>query len=120
MRRGEVWTARLDPAESNEANKTRPVVIVSSDTTNRAAERVGRGVITVVPLTSNTARVRSFEALIPADAGNGLPVDSKAQPALIRAIDTLRLIHRLGALRVEQVAAINDALLTHLALDGWD
>jgi mRNA interferase MazF len=29
MKRGEVWTARFDPAEGNEIQKTRPGVIVS-------------------------------------------------------------------------------------------
>ncbi|PRC55794.1 mRNA interferase MazF9, partial [Mycobacterium sp. ITM-2017-0098] len=53
MRRGEIWQVDLEPARGGEANKTRPAVIVSNDRANATASRLGRGVITVVPVTSN-------------------------------------------------------------------
>ncbi len=51
MLRGEIRLADLDPVRGSEANKRRPVVIVSNDRANSVAARLGRGVVTVVPVT---------------------------------------------------------------------
>ncbi|MBW3643753.1 MAG: type II toxin-antitoxin system PemK/MazF family toxin, partial [Actinobacteria bacterium] len=51
----EIRPVELHPARGAEAKKRRPAVIVSNDRANTTAERLGRGVVTVVPLTSNTA-----------------------------------------------------------------
>ncbi|ACZ31330.1 transcriptional modulator of MazE/toxin, MazF [Xylanimonas cellulosilytica DSM 15894] len=117
MRRGEVWTVELDPVRGSEASKTRRCVIVSRDASNKAVETHGRGVVTVVPLTSSVARVPPFQALVPAEPGNGLDHDSKAQAEQVRAVDVSRMVARVGTLRSEHVGAVDDALITHLGLD---
>ena len=66
-RRGEIHTVNFEPANSGEANKRRRAVIVSNDGANVAAERSGRGVITVVPVTSNISRVHPFQVLLPSN-----------------------------------------------------
>lgn len=48
MRRGEVRLVDLNPVRGSEANERRPAVMVSNDHANAAAERLGRGVVTVV------------------------------------------------------------------------
>jgi len=111
-----VWQARFAPAEGAEANKTRPCVVVSNDAANRAVERLARGVVTVVPLTSNISRVYSFQAFVPASAGTGVAVDSKAQAEQVRSLDYGRLVKRLGTLDAEQMGAIDAALTEHLNL----
>ena len=78
MRRGEIYFAALDPTVGAEVQKTRPVVVVSNNAANRAAS-----VVTVVPLTSNVARVFPFEVLLPA-ARTGLAKDSKVGAAVSR------------------------------------
>lgn len=50
MRRGEVGVVDFDPGRGSEAAKRRPAVIVSNDQANEAAQRLGRGVVTVAPL----------------------------------------------------------------------
>jgi mRNA interferase MazF len=77
MRRGDIYAVDLDPARGSEANKRLPVVIVSNDAANATAGRLGRGIITVVPMTSNVERVYQFQVLRPA-AETGLDRDSKA------------------------------------------
>ncbi len=47
---------------------------------NASAARHGRGVITIVPVTSNVTRIMPFQTLLPADE-TGLRVESKAQLA---------------------------------------
>ncbi|MFD2026752.1 type II toxin-antitoxin system PemK/MazF family toxin [Promicromonospora aerolata] len=115
MYRGEIWYADLDPVRGSEANKVRPVVIVSNDAYNAAARRLGRGVLTVVPLTSNVKRIHSFQTLV-SKPGSGLPVDSKAQAEQVRGVDMDRLVNRVGKLSAEEVADLDDALLVHLGI----
>ena len=57
MLRGEIRLVNLDPVVGAEASKRRPAVIVSNDSANAIAARVVRGVVTVVPVTSDVERV---------------------------------------------------------------
>jgi mRNA interferase MazF len=114
MRRGEIYTVDLEP-HGSEANKVRPAVIVSNDAANRSAERSGRGVVTVVPITSNTDRVHPFQVrLVAADCG--LAVDSKAQAEQVRAVSPTRLRRRVGAVPRAAMLRIDAALRLHLNL----
>lgn len=115
MRRGEVRWVRLEPVEGAEASKRRPAVIVSNDGANNAASLVGRGVVTVVPLTSNTDRVFPFQVLIPSDS-SGLPRDSKARAEQVRSLSVARIGGGIGMLTDEVMAKLDDALRTHLDL----
>jgi mRNA interferase MazF len=115
MRRGEIHEVDLDPGRGSEANKRRPAVIVSNDGANEVAERLGRGVITVVPVTSNVERIYPFQTMLPA-SGTGLPRDSKAQSEQIRSVDVARVGARLGVVPRAIMAQIDEALRLHLAL----
>ncbi|MEA2685239.1 MAG: mRNA interferase MazF [Actinomycetota bacterium] len=115
MRRGEVRLVDLDPARGAEADQRRPAVIVSNDGANSTAARLGRGVITVVPVTSNTGRVYPFQVLLPA-AEAGLERDSKAQAEQIRSVAVERVGRRVGRLPADLLVALDEALRLHLAL----
>jgi len=115
MRRGEIRWIDLDPARGAEAGKRRPGVIVSNDGANTAASRLGRGVVTIVPVTSNTERVYPFQVLLAAGA-TGLDMDSKAQAEQVRSVAVERVGQRVGALTSTDLAALDEALRIHLAL----
>jgi len=115
MRRGEIRLVDLEPVRGAEANKWRPAVIVSNDGANGAAERLGRGVITVVPVTSNTARVHPFQIFLDAQS-TGLALGSKAQAEQVRSIAVERVGASVGQLPAELVAQLDEALRLHLAL----
>jgi mRNA interferase MazF len=115
MQRGDVFMVDLDPARGSESNNIRPAVIVSNNAANRSAERNGRGVITVVPVTSNAARVYAFQVLLTAGEG-GLPADSKAQAEQLRSVDYRRLRRRLGTIKPASLKRLDEALRIHLAL----
>ena len=115
MRRGEIRLVDLEPVRGAEADKRRPAVIVSNDGANSTAERLGRGVITVVPVTSATARVYPFQVLLDA-ASTGLEHDSKAQAEQIRSVAVERIGGRVGVLPAALLAALDEALRLHLAL----
>jgi mRNA interferase MazF len=115
IRRGEVYAVDLEPVRGSESNKRRPVVVVSNDTANATASRLGRGVITIVPLTSNVDRLYPFHVLLPARA-SGLPRDSKAQAEQVRSIAVERVGARLGEVPNELMQQVDEALRLHLAL----
>jgi mRNA interferase MazF len=115
MRRGEICLVDLDPVRGAEANKRRPAVIFSNDGANSSADRLGHGVITVVPVTSNTERVYPFQVLLPASA-TGLDRDSKAQAEQLRSVSIERVGRRVGVLSPELSAALDEAMRLHLAL----
>jgi mRNA interferase MazF len=115
MRRGEIWQVDLDPALGSEANEQRPAVIVSNDRANVTAERLGRGVVTVVPVTSNVAKVYPFQVFLAA-ATSGLTVDSKAQGEQARSVASERLSKRLGRVSAADLIHLDAALRLHLDL----
>jgi mRNA interferase MazF len=115
VRRGEVYWVDLDPTRGSEANKTRPAVIVSNDAANRAAGRAGRGVVTVVPVTSNVGRVYPFQVLLRAE-DCGLPADSKAQAEQVRTVAIARVRTLIGRVPTEVMGRLDGALRTHLGL----
>lgn len=114
-RRGDIWYVDLDPTRGNEANKTRPAVIVGNQAAVTAAFSSGRGVVTVVPITKNTATVRPFQVLLPADT-TGLPYDSTAQAEQVRSVDVTRFADLAGGVPPDLMLAVDDALRLHLAL----
>jgi mRNA interferase MazF len=115
MRRGGVHLVDLEPVRGAEADKRRPAVIVSNDGANTTAERLARGVITVVPVTSNTGRIYPFQVLLPADV-TGLAVDSKAQAEQVRALAVERVGAQIGVVAGALLAELDDALRLHLAV----
>jgi mRNA interferase MazF len=115
MQRGEIRLVDLDPARGSEANTRRPAVVVSNDHANATATRLGRGVVTVVPVTSNTDRVFPFQALLSA-AATGLREDSKAQAEQVRSIAVERIGALLGRVPARVMAQLDDALRLHLQL----
>jgi mRNA interferase MazF len=115
MRRGDIHFVEFDPVRGSEADERRPAVIVSNDAANATARRLGRGVISVVPVTSNVQRVYPFQVLLPAGE-TGLERDSKAQAEQIRSIAVERVGDRLGVVPNVLMLDIDEALRLHLAL----
>nr|WP_274636319.1 type II toxin-antitoxin system PemK/MazF family toxin [Microbacterium bovistercoris] len=115
VRRGAIVLVDLDPVSGSEASKTRPAVVVSNNTANTAAVRTRRGVITVVPITSSTARVFPFHVLLDADA-TGLSHESKAQAEQVRAVSIGRILRIVGWVPAEAMTQVDAALRLHLAL----
>ncbi|HSP10080.1 MAG TPA: type II toxin-antitoxin system PemK/MazF family toxin [Candidatus Dormibacteraeota bacterium] len=115
MRRGDIRIVDLDPTRGSEAGKRRPAVIVSNDAANATATRLGRGVVTVIPITSNIERLYPFQVLL-TSATTGLEQDSKAQAEQIRGVAVERVGQLIGQVPANIMLDIDEALRLHLAL----
>lgn len=105
-RRGEVWWVSFDPSLGGEIQKTRPALILSNNAANAVLNRV-----TVVPLTSQTAKVYPGEAL--------LTLNGKQRKAMADQIMTAakqRLRDRLGSISAADMAAVEKAGLLQLGI----
>jgi mRNA interferase MazF len=111
MKRGDIYFAELDPTRGSEVQKTRPVIIVSNDVSNRVAP-----MLTVVPMTSSIARVFSFEVLL-TKVETGLKQDGKAMAQQVRSLDKERILGRCqGSVSSQKMLLLEAALKRHLAL----
>lgn len=115
MQRGDIRLIDLEPTRGSEANKRRPGIIVSNDRANATADRLARGVVTVIPVTSNIARVLPFQVLLPANE-TGLRIDSKAQAEQVRSVTFGRIGPLLGRVPAPVMAEVDEALRIHLQL----
>lgn len=93
----------------------RPAVIVSNDRANATADRLGRGVVTVVPVSSNILRIFPFQASLLAQL-TGLRVDSKAQAEQVRSVPVERIGPVLGRVPPDVMTELDEALRVHLQL----
>ena len=112
MKRGEIYYANLSPTVGSEIDKRRPVLVVSNDANNRAANTV-----TILPITSNVTRVYPFEVLLnPEDSGLSKP--SKVQAQQVRTISKQRITSdAVESLSEEIMQLVNAALKLHLDVD---
>lgn len=115
MLRGEIRLVDLNPARRGESGKRRPAVIVSNDGANTTAARLGSGVITVVPVTSNVNRVYPFQVLLPG-VETGLGRDSKAHAEQVRSVSVKRVSRKVGAVPPPLMLEVDEALRLHLDL----
>lgn len=93
MKTGEIWLAQLDPTVGNEIRKTRPCVVVSPSEMNTHLRTV-----IVAPMTTGS-RPAGFRIALSFQGKQGLLLLDQ-----IRALDRMRLIKRLGALRPQTLA----------------
>jgi mRNA interferase MazF len=91
-KRGEIWLVDLSPAVGQEIQKTRPVIVISSDLFSPIAIRI------TIPITSWQEKFnnRPFMVRIGATQESGLDRDSAGNLLQIRSLSTERFIRKLG------------------------
>jgi mRNA interferase MazF len=109
--KGEIYLAELSPTIGSEISKKRPVLVVSNDINNQFADT-----ISIVPITSTTAKVYPFEVFLPKGEGN-LINDSKAKCNQIRTIDKQRIQKKFGTISNQKLKDVEKALLIHLDIE---
>ena len=108
--RGDVFLVDFNQTIGAETHKTLPAVVVSNNINN-----VHSPIVSVAPVTSNMARVYSFEVEVKANQG-GLSTDSKIMVNQTRAVDKARLFKKLGTLPDNIIDSIDKALKLHFSL----
>jgi len=109
----EIWIANLDPQYGTESGKIRPVLIVQSDFLNC----VPHSSVIVCPITTNVVPSAIHLRVHLKDGIASLHNDSDIMIDQIRAIDTKRLMKRIGKLPVEFIQKVKDNILTVLNLE---
>src|SRR5204863_651326 len=108
-RRGSVYMVQFDPARGREIRKTRPAVVISNDHMNELAATV-----LVMPITSGHFSYYHWIPMQPPEGGLKKP--STIVTEQIRTIDKQRLKRRLGAVRPQTMAQIENAIRDHCGL----
>lgn len=111
-RRGEIWWVGLDPTIGSETRKTRPCLVVGTDSLRRLPIRI------VVPLTSRRDKHegRPWCVRLPADTRNRLRADSAAGTVQVRAVSTRRFKSRIGRASPDSMSGVRAALALCLDL----
>jgi mRNA interferase MazF len=115
MLRAEIRLVEFGQVQAREPAHRRPAMIVSNDGANSMAGRLGQGVITVVPTTSNVTRVHPFQVLVAADV-SGLERDSKAQAEQVRSVSVERAREPVGSVPAPLMLGPDETLRFDLAL----
>ena len=112
-KRGEIWQINLDPTVGVEMQKTRPVVVISSDGAGKLPIKL------IAPITAWDARYSGnfWHVRVNPTANNGLSKASAVDVLQIRGVDTSRFIKKVGRLDaglMEEVATAIAALVEHV------
>lgn len=111
IKRGDVFLAKLDPAQGAETNGEHPVIVMSRDAINKSSP-----IIIVVPVTGRENKKTIYPSHVILKAGEGgLTKESVALGEQVRAINTARFVKQLGHLAPHSVTAVGAAL--KIALD---
>jgi mRNA interferase MazF len=105
-KRGEIWLVNLDPTIGAEIKKTRPAVIISSDSVGILPVRL------IAPITGWDDRYSGniWHIHIISDATNNLSKPSAVDVLQVRGVDTARFVHRIGKLGHKTMKEITEAL----------
>jgi len=115
IKRGEIWSAYLDPATGSEQGGHRPVLIIQNDVGNDHSETTIIAPITAAIKSGNIPTQVRMEA-------ERLPLESTILLEQIRVIDKCRLDKYLGKADAETMADVAGAIMISLGLtiEGGD
>jgi mRNA interferase MazF len=115
-RRGELFWVDWSPARGSEAGGKRPALVVQRDAGNNAMGYPN----TVVVVVSSQGREIPLHVRVRPNRENGLRNVSFVKCEQIFTIAKERLGSRLGRLKPDELADVNQALRLNLALDETD
>jgi mRNA interferase MazF len=109
--RGEIWLVSFGTARQGEPGKNRSAIVLSVDGLLTGSED---DLVAVVPLSSS----RSPSTLRPpVPSATGIETDSAAICRAVRAVARRRLLRHLGAVELETLEQVEEALATVLGLE---
>ncbi|NJK54659.1 MAG: type II toxin-antitoxin system PemK/MazF family toxin [Pleurocapsa sp. SU_5_0] len=105
-KRGEVWLVNLDPTIGAEIQKTRPVVVISSDFIGKLPLKL------VVPITDwkESFELNIWHIKLEPSTQNGLSKISATDVLQTRSVDKRRFIKQLGKISTSELSDLTCAL----------
>lgn len=105
--RGEIWLVNFDPTIGAEIQKTRPGVVISSDSLGKLPLRI------IAPVTGWRKEFEHnvWHVKLCSSRTNGLQKDSAVDLLQVRSMDARRLMHRLGRVTVDEMKEMLFALM---------
>lgn len=110
-KRGDIYTANLDPSFGREIRKKRPVLIISNDIINQNSSTV-----IVLPMSSIIPQFVGPD-LVEIPGSFGLAKESVILTTQIRSIDKERLVKKIGRISTDIINDVEAALRIVLGLD---
>ena len=106
-KRGELWLVDLNPTRGQEIQKTRPVIVISSNFLVSIPMRI------IIPVTSWQAKFenRPFMVKISVTPENKLTCDSAGNVLQVRSISTERFVKKIGQISDDLLKELLAALL---------
>lgn len=104
--RGDVWRIEFDPVKGDEIRKSRPAIVISSDTITPLKTKL------VVPLTGWQEKFTTSQWMVKvvADVSNGLDHNSAADALQLRCVSYERFTLKLGAVPASVLDEITAAI----------
>ena len=112
-KRGDIYTANLDPSFGREIHKKRPVLIVSNDIINQNFSTV-----IILPMSSIVPQFIGPD-LVKVPGSFGLANESVILVTQIRSIDKQRLVSKIGRIPTNIIEDVEFALRIVLGLDQF-
>jgi mRNA interferase MazF len=106
-RRGEIWSATLDPTVGSEIKKTRPCVVISNSVVNQH-----RRTVVIVPLSSSPQAAPPLMVSVQCSGQACVAVIDQ-----VRAVAKERLVRHIANLSAEHLQAVEAGLREILELD---
>lgn len=104
--RGEIWYVEFDPVKGDEIRKSRPAIVVSTDSFNPLRTKI------VVPLTSWQNKFTSVQWMVKivANSFSGLERDSAADALQLRCVSYQRFGSMLGRVPIPVLDEVTAAI----------
>lgn len=107
-KRGEIWWVNLNPAKGNEAQKTRPCLILQNDVGNQM------GSTTIIAPIMKGHKAYPFVVNVEPSSQNGIDTQRHINLSQMRVVDGSRFTTRLGIIEAQYWADIEEAVNAEL------
>lgn len=114
MKRGEVWIVNLEPGFASEIQKVRPALIISNDSIHHNTPYV-----IIVPASTQVPSKFGIEMVL-VGKKEGLDKESVLLPVLMRSIDKVRLMKKIGKVSKLKLQEVEATLKIVLDLEQED
>ncbi len=105
-KRGEIWLVNFDPTIGAEIQKTRPAIVVSSDSVGKLPLKL------VAPITDWKKPFGNdlWQVRLDPDSSNNLTKISSVDTLQLRGLDIQRFVYKIGSVSSEQMENVTLAI----------